>query len=55
MNTEYKAMMKDELSRYNMSLRAFILGYSSWHIGHYLKAMRILQWTRLHPGITNKL
>lgn len=55
MNAEYKTKMKDELSRYNMSLRAFILGYSSWYIGHYIKSMRIVQWTSLHPNIINKL
>ena len=55
MNKEYKKKMKKELARYDMSLRAFLLGYDSWYIGQYLKSMRIVQWTKSHPTLVNKL
>lgn len=54
MNKEYKIKMKCELARYDMSLKAYLLNYDSWYIGNYLKAMRIMQWTKAHPNIYNQ-
>ena len=55
MDKEFEAKMKRELSFYNMSLRALLLGYDSWYMGKYLQSMRIVQWTTAHPGLLNKL
>lgn len=55
MDKEFKEKMKRELSFYNMSLKALLLGYDSWYIGMYLKSMRIVQWSMTHPSFLNKL
>lgn len=55
MDKEFKEKMNRELSFYNMSLRALLLGYDSWYMGKYLESMRIVQWTAAHPGFLNKL
>lgn len=46
MEKEFKEKIKQELKRYDMSLRAFVLGYDSWYIGSYLLSMRMAEYYR---------
>ncbi len=41
MEKDYKNKMSKELARYDMSAKAFLLGYQSWYIGQYIKSLRI--------------
>ena len=54
MDKEFKLKFKKELSRYYMSIKAFLLGYDSWYIGQYLQSKRIVQWTSSPPSLLNK-
>lgn len=47
--------MRRELDRYDMSLRAFVLGYDSWFIGTYLRAMRLAVYYKCKSHIIYKL
>lgn len=51
MDKEYKKLMKAELARYDMSLRAFLLGYHSYQVGRYIKSMRIVQYCARHRNL----
>ena len=55
MEKDYKNKMSKELARYDMSVKAFLLGYQSWYIGQYIKSLRIVNWTNTHPTLLNKL
>lgn len=55
MNKEYKNKIRSELERYDMSFKAFILGYDSWYIGTYIFLKRIVDYYRYNSVITNRL
>lgn len=55
MNKEYKDRINRELNRYDMSLRALILGYDSWFIGTYLRSKRIVAFCATNRSIVNKI
>lgn len=55
MNKEYKNKIRSELERYDMSFKAFILGYDSWYIGTYIFLKRIVDYYRRNNMITSRL
>ena len=36
----YREKVREELKMYNMSFKAFLLGYDSWYIGTYIRCKR---------------
>lgn len=55
MDYKYKQAMQAELKRYDMSWKAFLLGYDKYLIGRYIKSLRISQYCDSHPSVYNKI
>lgn len=44
MDAVFKQKMQEELSQYDTSFKAFLLGYDSWYVGTYIRCKRLASY-----------
>ena len=54
MDKDFKFRMQEELYRYDISIKAFLLGYNSWYIGTYIRCLRHVHYYH-HKSLVHKL
>lgn len=48
---EFYGLLKKELSRYNLSLKAWLLDYENFNVGRYIYHLRMAEWYSSRNGV----